>query len=867
MTKLKPIFILFFIFFYILNIDADEPKKLDKISIQLHWKYQFEFAGFIAAKEKGFYKELGLDVELKEYQFGIDIEKDVLNGVSDYGIYNSYTLIDYLNGEDIVLVSSFFKRAALVLVASKDIKSPKDLVGKKIMATTKEDFILNFKPYFNTYGVEIDDVELVPHSYKIDDFKNKKISAMTAFISDQLYKLDNEGIKYNVLDPSDDNIFTLQMEMFTSKKEMQEHPEHLEAIKKASAKGWRYALSHKEELADIIYNKYMKNDTRGIDKNMLLSEAEGIQKLILPYTYIIGSIDENFLQKQMKLFKEQYHIGDGRRLDEFVYHKTTKNNLNYNEKEIEYLSKNKYINVCLQYDKFPFDSYVDGKFIGIMSDVFKEISNQTSVEFIPIISKNEQELRQHIEDKKCKLLSFYIGKSTVYKDMVSTKPFSSTHFTLISKLDKSFIHDPKNLKGKKLLVELVSMKKYLNKMYPYLDIDVIHNKNKIIKNILKDKADAFITFDEEADYIIDKYGYGKLKINGFLSSKDSVEISIGVQKEETVLKSILDKSIEKISKEKIQNIFNSWRLTRYQKSVDYTVAYYILGVMFIIFSIMIYYHRKLKKFNIELEKQVYNKTKELRDINESLEEKVKSKVQKLIEKDEILTSQSKQAVMGEMISMIAHQWRQPLNMITLQISNLQIKHMMKQEISAELLDKTLNEITDTIVYLADTVEDFKEYFHPDKEKTKIELDEVIKKALNFVSPRLKSHKVDIDTDDIDKITIETYPNDLIQIVLNILNNSIDAYDNQKDTDKKYIKIYTKQNDSYICIYIKDEAGGIEKQLINKLFEPYFSTKGKNGTGLGLYMSKMIIEKQFNGEIDVESYGITTIFKLKIPITS
>ena len=123
-------------------------KNLEKVSLQLHWKYQFVFAGFIVAKEKGFYKEFGLDVELKEYIHGMNIEDSVLNLESEYGIYNSSTLVGYLKGKPLRVVSSFFKRAALVLVTSPDIHTPKDLVGKKIMATTKEDFILNYKPYF-----------------------------------------------------------------------------------------------------------------------------------------------------------------------------------------------------------------------------------------------------------------------------------------------------------------------------------------------------------------------------------------------------------------------------------------------------------------------------------------------------------------------------------------------------------------------------------------------------------------------------------------------------------------------------------------------------------------------------------------------
>ena len=141
--------LILFLFLCYSNIFAQE-KKPSKVSLQLHWKYQFEFAGFIAAREKGFYKDAGLDVELKEYEFGQNIIKDVSLGKSNYGIYNSNILVEYIKKEPIQLISSYFKRSALVLITKPDIKYPKDLIGKKIMAAGKNDFDLNFN--FSAYA-------------------------------------------------------------------------------------------------------------------------------------------------------------------------------------------------------------------------------------------------------------------------------------------------------------------------------------------------------------------------------------------------------------------------------------------------------------------------------------------------------------------------------------------------------------------------------------------------------------------------------------------------------------------------------------------------------------------------------------------
>jgi len=857
---MKIIFLLIFVLFNSLYSSHIKTKKLEKISLQLHWKYQFEFAGFIAAKEKGFYKDVGLDVQLKEYTFGQDIEADVLNGVSEYGIYNSLSLVEYLHGKPIKLVASFFKRAALVLVTTPDIHSPKDLVGKKIMASTKEDFILNFKPYFDGYGVSIDDVELIPHSYNIDKFAQGEVPAITAFISNEVYKLDERGIKYNILDPSDDNLYVLQMELFTSKEETTKHAKRVAAFRDASIKGWQYALSHKEELVDIIYEKYSTDAS----KKSMMGEAIGVEKLILPYTYDIGSIDKNFLNKQIKLFKKHYNIGAYKELDGFIFQeKREKNKIVFTPEELEYIRTKKVINLCLNYDQFPIDGYENKQFIGVMADIFSIISKKTSLRFNPIVPTSQRDLENSLKNGTCDALDIYGTKNKIFKTLLPTRSFASTHFTLISELDKSFIAYPEQLEGKTLLVQIQSSKDYLLHIYPYLSIDVVSRKDEMVKRLRTKRAYAIITLDPQSDYLIDKYGYGKLKINGFLAKNYPAGVSIGIQKSEPILHTIIDKALGNIPKDMIHSIRNSWRISRYQEETNYTMFILLVTGMGFIVVFLIYIQSKLRNFNKQLELTVDEKTKELRDINESLEIKVKDKVQELIKKDEILTVQSKQAVMGEMISMIAHQWRQPLNMITLQISNLQIKQMMGERVEDSLLKKTLDEVTSTIIYLSETVDDFKTYFHPNKELNSIDVNELIEKAIGFINPRIKSNKIEIEFNKSQTIELEIYTNEMIQVLLNIMSNAIDAYELQENGHKK-IKISVEDRRNKIIISIKDNAGGIKKENIKKLFEPYFSTKGKNGTGLGLYMSQMIVEKQLNGKLTLKSSKEETTFMISIP---
>jgi signal transduction histidine kinase len=240
-------------------------------------------------------------------------------------------------------------------------------------------------------------------------------------------------------------------------------------------------------------------------------------------------------------------------------------------------------------------------------------------------------------------------------------------------------------------------------------------------------------------------------------------------------------------------------------------------------------------------------------MNESLEITVQEKVQELIQKDKILKVQSKQAVMGEMISMIAHQWRQPLSTITLQISNLQIKRLLGQtDENPKDIDDMLNQISDTIIYLSETIDDFQTYFRTDKESTEIEIHELLQKAVNFALPRIKTQKIALTIHKHSEMITRVYINELVQVILNLINNAIDSYERLNRADKHIDLEVLEMQEDIICIKVKDNGCGIAPDNLEHLFEPYFSTKGKNGTGLGLYMSQMIIEKQFYGHIEVES---------------
>ncbi|WP_457746708.1 sensor histidine kinase [Sulfurimonas sp.] len=286
----------------------------------------------------------------------------------------------------------------------------------------------------------------------------------------------------------------------------------------------------------------------------------------------------------------------------------------------------------------------------------------------------------------------------------------------------------------------------------------------------------------------------------------------------------------------------------YPVQYSFNQSFY-LSFVFIIVSLIVYLYQQ--------------KMNEAKRVILSQQHMLEKKIEELTQKDKLLTIQSKQAVMGEMISMIAHQWRQPLSTVTLSISNLQVKKLLGEKLDNETIDKALNHISETIVYLSETIDDFQTYFHPNKEIHKIEVNELIKKTINFVVPRLKNTKIEIIHPDSERIVITTYTNEIIQVLLNILNNAVDEHI-KHEKEGAFVMISVENYHEELIIDIKDNAGGINRKNLDKIFEPYFSTKGKNGTGLGLYMSQMIMQKQFGTFIDVQTNGNGTIFSIRVP---
>jgi len=237
----------------------------------------------------------------------------------------------------------------------------------------------------------------------------------------------------------------------------------------------------------------------------------------------------------------------------------------------------------------------------------------------------------------------------------------------------------------------------------------------------------------------------------------------------------------------------------------------------------------------------------------------------LEEQQDMLTQQSKSAAMGEMISMIAHQWRQPLQTISILVQKLPLTRMLGNEITDELLEDILHDVNIQIDYMTNTIDDFRNFFKPNKEKNKIELKKLVSKSIEFLSYMLNIDSITVNVEIEENVVVHVYVNEIIQVLINIVKNARDVMI-EKDIKNRNINIKIYATKSYSVIEVEDNAGGIPGGIIEKIFEPYFSTKSdEKGTGLGLYMSKTIIEQHSLGKLSVSNSNLGAVFKIELPL--
>jgi len=496
----------------------------------------------------------------------------------------------------------------------------------------------------------------------------------------------------------------------------------------------------------------------------------------------------------------------------------------------------------------------NGKISGIALDYWKLIAKHSNIISECAQMGNTSEIFKTIKNKTNDLtLSAIISQDKLQYANFS-KPYLSYPIAIATKLDKDYISNTLYLNNKKVsVVKGNGSYEILKDKYPRINFIHVETIKEALILVEKEEVFAALGILPVLSYQIGKYNFTNLKISG--TTEFDFDLKIMVRDDYTHLISAINKSIDLISLEEKNNIAKKWTSVKYEQSYDFTI---VRNIFLLLVSIALYFFYKqvlLKKYN------------------QKLELKVQEEVQKNREKDMQMLQQSRMAQMGELISMIAHQWRQPLNSIAATILNVQThielnKFNIKEEKSRKKLTNfTNNEFNNIDFYLSslsETLDDFRNFYKPNKQAERSNISNPIQIALTIIKSSLNSNNIQLIENYDSKLEILLFKNELTQVFLNLLENSQDSI-KENLISHPIISIETKDVNDGIYIEFKDNASNIEEEILSKIFDPYFSTKSdKKGSGLGLYMSKLIIEEHHKGTISIKNYDEGVGFIIFIP---
>ncbi len=845
---MKYIIIFLFVFVGLL-----QSKALEEVSLQLKWKYQFQFAGFIAAKEKGFYKDVGLAVELKEFDNSLEIINDVIDGKTQFGISDSSLVYEGLTKKPLTAMMAIFQDSPFILMGLKNskIKKLEDIHGEKLALYEGVDGI-SIKTMLESKNI---DYNAVAPIFKLDDLLNKKADMMTAYISNEPFVAKQRGIEVVTFSPKDYGFEGYGDILFTSNKLLKNNPQLVQKMHQASYKGWIYAFKNIDEMVNLMYDKY---NTLNKTKETLKYEAIKLKELS-GYGNNFGELNvdkvKGIAQQFNLMSKENNKLSN---LDNFIYkynYRKSKIKYKLTKEEKQYLKNKKEITICIKKGFMPFEDFQNGKHIGLTSSYFEIFKKNLDIQINIKVVRNSKEAISFLNQKKCDIVSTN-EENEKYKNSINTYPYIISPLMVAIGSRVSFISDFNNLQNKKIGIDKkFSYLKDVNKFYPNITLVDVKNVEDGLYKVDDKELFGQIGSLAQLAHLFEKNFMGELKIAG-KSDDVNLRLSMLIDENDITLYNVMQKSIKNLDEHIHYNLLNKWAAIKYDKPLPNFILYPLIAGLIIAILVVILVMYKNKKINIAQNK--------INKLNNSLEQRVIEEVEKNKKQQLLMLHQSRLAQMGEMISMIAHQWRQPLNSLSMLNQSIILKYN-RDKLTEEFIEYFKVNSNKQIQNMSKTIDDFRDFFKPEKEKVEFFINDIVSDTLEMVKPIFSQNQINIIFDVEEKIQIIGYPNELGQAILNIINNAKDALV-ENDKKNKQIKIELIQNNNSVTLIISDNACGIPEYIIEKIFDPYFSTKEeKNGTGLGLYMSKLIIEEHMSGKLNVLNNTDGAVFMIQMPI--
>ncbi|WP_372880254.1 diguanylate cyclase [Psychromonas sp.] len=611
-------------------------KELKQVTLQPAWFEQFQFAGYYIAKEKGFYNDVGLAVEIKPFDLVSEnnIAQQVHDGQADFAVGKETLILERAHNKKIVILYALFQSTPLILLSTKEsqINTIDQFTGKKVMAGSSDAEQVSLKAMLNSNGVALKDLIELPHSHNIMELVNKKTDIMSAYISKTPYELEKMGVDYNVFAPQDYGFDMYSDFLYTSEELIAKDITTVKAFKEASLKGWQYAFANMPETVDLIFAKY---NQQNLTKEALLFEGAALKKLSYLDTDVIGTIDQNKLQRILDLYRV---LGVERGDVDFsqLIFDPENPRLFLTQQEKAYLSQKQKITICIDPNWLPYEAFdKDGKHIGLNTEFINIFRKQLPVPIEIVPTSTWSQSLQFAQQRKCDLLSLAVKTDERKKYLNFTSPYLVYPRVLVTKPNLPFIDNFTYLADKKIAIPKgYAQGEIIRKAYPKMIIVEVESIKEGLEKVAKGELYGFIGGLSEVGHLLQEQFIGQLKVSGKFDQKE--QYGIGVRNDEILLLNIFQKLVDNLSEETRQNIVSKSAVIKYEPEFDYEMLWWLLFILFVVICAFLYRQSVLNTLNKKLNEKVAEKTKALQELNESLERKIKERTRKIERSKEIL---------------------------------------------------------------------------------------------------------------------------------------------------------------------------------------------------------------------------------------
>lgn len=571
-------------------------QHLEPVSLQLKWKHEFQFAGFYMAKELGYYRDAGLDVEIREVAPDTHVIDEVLSGRATYGLSDSTLIYERLRRRPVVALAAIFQRSpiALMTLKSSGIKTALDLRGKRLMTFNTENNI-SLLTTLRSQGVALNEVTLAPHTFDINDLINGTVDAYAVYSSDQPYQLQQRGIEYNLINPVEYGFDFYGDILFTSEQEMASHGNRSQRFRQASLMGWRYALKHIDETIGVIQQKY---NSQQRSRELLQFEADVLKQLAESADAPLGTITREKVETIAHLYNvlniqpapnnpsETQSVLEG-----FIF-KEGKTFLT--PREQQFLASHR-IEISSTGTWPPFNVLnSDGHLEGIAIDYWDLIRRNSGIDSRTTVADSWSAVVDNIRNKKAAATVSTTRTREREAFALFSKPYASFPFAIATTHDQGFISDANQLNGKEVAVgKGYTAHNIMAKHYPEVVLIPVKNLGEALDLLSRGEVYAAVDVLPALTYSISQLGYSNLKISG--TTAFNFDISIMVRDDYPELVSIINKGIDAISEDQKKVIYNKWVAVNYQKGTDYGLIWRLGLPLLLLLVIFTVWNKRLQR--------------------------------------------------------------------------------------------------------------------------------------------------------------------------------------------------------------------------------------------------------------------------------